>query len=147
MAAKPQIDDVPAAVDGVFDISSDKGLKGGFREATAPPARASPPTRGGTSLGRPGNDGITGFSVAIELPPETITAIAERAAGRLAQSWSSEQEGWIGVDDAAAHLACPKSRIYRLVSQRRVPFEKDGARLLFRRSDLDAWVEKGGAGR
>jgi excisionase family DNA binding protein len=42
---------------------------------------------------------------------------------------------------------CPKSRIYDLVSARRIPHERDGSRLLFRRSALDGWVTSGGGRR
>jgi excisionase family DNA binding protein len=41
----------------------------------------------------------------------------------------------------AEHLACPTSRIYDLVSQRRLTPRRDGRRLLFKRSHLDAAIE------
>jgi excisionase family DNA binding protein len=50
-------------------------------------------------------------------------------------------EPWIGVEQAAEHLACPPSRIYDLVSQRRLTPRRDGRRLLFKRSHLDAAIE------
>jgi excisionase family DNA binding protein len=84
--------------------------------------------------------------VILDLPEDAVAAIAASVA-RIVGEQHRDPNPWIGVDDAAAHLACPRSRIYRLVSQDRIPFEKDGARLLFRRSDLDAWVARGGAGR
>jgi len=80
--------------------------------------------------------------LALALPAELIDAIAQRAAELVG---TPEPESWIGVDDAAAHLCCPKSRVYRLVSRCSIPFEKDGARLLFKRSELDLWVQRGGA--
>jgi excisionase family DNA binding protein len=87
------------------------------------------------------------ITVSLSLTEDLVTVLAQRVAGRLESEQANNAESWIGVDAAATHLACPKSRIYRLVSQRRIPFEKDGARLLFRRADLDVWVERGGAGR
>jgi excisionase family DNA binding protein len=91
-------------------------------------------------------------TVALALSPELIALIAARAAEVVVAQRPPESEPWIGVDEAAAHLACPKSRIYRLVSRAKggrlanpIPHEKDGSRLLFRRSDLDAWVARGGA--
>ena len=45
--------------------------------------------------------------------------------------------------EAAEHLACKPQRIYDLVSQERLPFRRDGRRVLFRRSDLDEYLEKG----
>jgi excisionase family DNA binding protein len=81
----------------------------------------------------------------LTIPQDVIEAIATRAAEIVAVRIGSET--WIGVEAAAAHLACPVSRIYRLVSLRKIPFEKDGNRLLFKRSILDEWVAKGGASR
>jgi excisionase family DNA binding protein len=85
--------------------------------------------------------------LVVKFPDAFLDGLADRAARLVLEHLTNAPDPWIGVDAAAAHLACPKSRIYRLVSQRAIPFEKDGARLLFRRADLDAWVEKGGAGR
>lgn len=89
--------------------------------------------------------------VSFALPPEFVEAVADRAAALIARRLDSRPEPWIGVDDAAEHLACPVSRIYRLVSLAKgdrqanpIPYCKDGQRLLFRRSDLDAWAGRGG---
>jgi excisionase family DNA binding protein len=89
--------------------------------------------------------------VVLALPPDLLGEIAAHAAALLANQAQPQAEPWIGVDEAAAHLCCPKSRIYRLTSQSKggkqsnpLPFAKDGPRLLFRRSDLDAWVARGG---
>jgi excisionase family DNA binding protein len=88
--------------------------------------------------------------VSFALPPEFVEAVAQRAADLLADRMSPPVEPWIGVDEAAEHLACPVSRIYRLVSLAKgrqanpVPYCKDGQRLLFRRSELDAWAGRGG---
>jgi excisionase family DNA binding protein len=96
--------------------------------------------------------GTLAAKVTLAVPTELVEAIAARAAALVAGQLDSPAEGWIGVEQAAAHLACPKSRIYRLVSQSRdtrranpLPYEKDGSRLLFRRSDLDRWLARGGA--
>jgi excisionase family DNA binding protein len=98
-------------------------------------------------------DAVTA-TLALTLPSEVIDLIAARAAELVCAQVAPTAEPWIGVDEAAAHLACPKSRLYRLTSQAKggrrsnpLPFERDGARLLFRRSDLDAWVARGGADR
>ena len=81
-----------------------------------------------------------------------VDPIAEQAAELVIDKLRAAQEAWLSVDEAAAHLACPRSRIYRLVSRARwgdpanpIPFEKDGSRLLFKASALDAWVARGGA--
>lgn len=49
-------------------------------------------------------------------------------------------EAWVGVDQAAGHLGCKPQRIYNLVHDRAIPYRKDGSRLLFRLSELDAWL-------
>jgi excisionase family DNA binding protein len=52
----------------------------------------------------------------------------------------NDAELWIGVQQAAEHIACKPQRIYDLVSQRAIPHRKDGSRLLFRRNELDDWL-------
>lgn len=81
----------------------------------------------------------------IPLSDELIRTLAEHVADVLPAR--PEPESWIGVAEAAEHLACPRSRIHALVSKRAIPHHKDGRRLLFRRSDLDRFVEEGGATR
>jgi len=60
-------------------------------------------------------------------------------ADRLAAA--SVPEPWLSVEQAAAHLSCPTSRIYDLVTQRALTPHRDGRRLLCRRADLDAYIE------
>ena len=69
--------------------------------------------------------------------------IAERVVARLPVS--SAARGYLDVDGAASYLACPRSRVYDLVAQRRVRHVKDGRRLLFRAEWLDAALEDGPA--
>ncbi len=106
----------------------------------SPPRGLDPPAP--TQAGSQSNGALS-----LALPPELVEVVAERAAEIVAERLAPLTEPWVGVDQAAEHLACPKSRIYALVSARRIPHEKDGSRLLFRRSDLDAWLEQGGATR
>jgi excisionase family DNA binding protein len=82
--------------------------------------------------------------VNLTASPELIEAIAARAAELVAER-VEPVEPWIGVQQAAEHLGCTASRIYTLVSARRIPHEHDGSRVLFKRSALDGWVEQGGA--
>jgi excisionase family DNA binding protein len=92
-------------------------------------------------------DAGAGRQLSIALPAELVELVAERAAAILRAEATVDVEPWLGVGEAAAHLACPTSRIYALVSARRIPHHRDGSRLLFRRSELDEWVERGGARR
>ena len=75
------------------------------------------------------------------VPDALVERIAERAAELVRASMEAEAEGFIGVRDAAEHLGCRPHRIYDLVHQRAIPFYKDGSRLLFRRSELTAWLQ------
>ena len=88
-------------------------------------------------------------SLALPVPDALVEAVAERAAALVAAQLSPEREPWIGVPDAAAHIAAPRSRVYALAacSPPRIPHRKDGSRLLFRRSELDAWLDTGGGKR
>ncbi len=82
-------------------------------------------------------------TVELRVPDVFVQAIAERVADLLAETrrHADAPEPWIGVDQAAEYLACPTSRIYDLVSQRRLTPRRDGRRLLFKRSHLDAAIE------
>ena len=80
------------------------------------------------------------MSLAFTIPDELVERIAERAA-ELVAARADEPEPWFGVEQAAEHLACKPHRIYGLVHRGEVPYRKDGARLLFRRSELDAWLD------
>jgi excisionase family DNA binding protein len=94
---------------------------------------------------------MSAFSQAIvnELDDAALDLLASLLLPRLMArlETTSNTTEWIGVDQAARHLACPKSRLYSLVSARRIPFNKDGSRVLFRRNELDEWVRAGGATR
>lgn len=85
--------------------------------------------------------------LAIPLPPELVEAVAARAAELVAERLEPAPEPYLDVDGAAAYLACPKSRVYALASAGRIPVRRDGSRLLFRASELDAWLERGGGVR
>jgi excisionase family DNA binding protein len=67
--------------------------------------------------------------------------------GRLNERLKFDAAGYLDAGGAAAFLACPKSRIYALVSARRIPHEKDGSRLLFDPAELRRYVREGGARR
>lgn len=54
-----------------------------------------------------------------------------------------QTDNYIGVDEAAAFVRLKKSTIYKLVSTRKIPFNKTGKRLYFRPSELRAWIESG----
>ena len=86
----------------------------------------------------------------MEIPDALIDSIADEAARRVEARQARSPEPWVNADRAAEHLACSRQRIYDLVYARSIsgiPFRKDGPRLLFRLSDLDAWLADGGNGQ
>jgi hypothetical protein len=89
-----------------------------------------------------------GAGAELQLDDVTMAALADLVADRLEERGIAEPEPWLDVDAAAAYLACPRSRIYDLVSLRKgnpdtgVEHRKDGSRLLFRRDWLDAALER-----
>jgi excisionase family DNA binding protein len=86
------------------------------------------------------------LAFALQAPPDLVEAVARRAVELLAAETGGDAEGgFIDVAGAAAFLACPKSRIYALVSAGRIPHHRDGSRLLFDRAELREYVRRGGA--
>lgn len=88
-----------------------------------------------------------GPALELALPPAMLELIAERVAERI-QRTRPAVEPWVGVAEVAAHLGCSRQRIYDLVCRRstsRIPHRKEGARLLFKLSQIDQWVDSGGA--
>ena len=84
-----------------------------------------------------GND-----QIAVSVPEEVVERVARRAAELLRGEARVAPERFVGVKEAAEHLGCRPHRIYDLVHQRVIPFYKDGSRLLFRCSELTAWLEQ-----
>ena len=90
---------------------------------------------------------MTDRPFTFEVPDAVIDAIADRVADILATRADDQDDGWLDAKAAAAYVHCPVSRIYSLNSANRIPVHRDGSRLLFRRSELDAWIEAGGGRR
>jgi excisionase family DNA binding protein len=85
--------------------------------------------------------------LSLALGDEFLGELAERVAAVLAERPTSESDGFLDVEGAANFRSCPKSRIYSLVSAKRIPHHKDGSRLLFDREELREYVRGGGARR
>jgi excisionase family DNA binding protein len=89
-------------------------------------------------------------TLRLELPvtDDLIAALAPAVAEILADRQpTADVREWLDVGEAAEHLRCGKSRVYALSSQGALKAYKDGSRSLFKRSDLDAFIESGGAKR
>lgn len=71
---------------------------------------------------------------------EIVNLIDERV--RMALE-ALDADPWMNAEDAAEYLRCPRSRIYDLIQLGKVLPARDGSRVLFRRSALDAYLESG----
>jgi hypothetical protein len=82
----------------------------------------------------------------LEIGEELVEQIAERAAELLAErSRPTSSDGWLrGAERIAAYIDAPRSRVYALASARRIPVHHDGSALIAKRSELDAWLQRGG---
>ncbi|MDF1590665.1 MAG: helix-turn-helix domain-containing protein [Desulfobacterales bacterium] len=56
------------------------------------------------------------------------------------------EERWVGVDDVATHLGVAKHSVYRWIEQRALPSHRVGRLFRFKLSEIDEWVNSGGAG-
>lgn len=82
-----------------------------------------------------------------ELSDAELRDLAERLRPYL-EPHAPAEDGWLrGADQIAAHIGAPRSRVYALVSARRIPVERDGSALIARKSELDTWLRAGGARR
>jgi hypothetical protein len=55
-------------------------------------------------------------------------------------------ERWLSVDDVAVHLGVRRGTVYKWVERLGLPARKVGRLLKFKRSEIDAWVERRSAG-
>jgi excisionase family DNA binding protein len=84
-----------------------------------------------------------GLSVTLALSSAQVEVIAERAAMILAerQSAAASASPWLDTKGAAEYMACSPARVHDLVGARALRPRRDGRRLLFRRDELDAYLE------
>ncbi|MDP9417215.1 MAG: helix-turn-helix domain-containing protein [Actinomycetota bacterium] len=76
-----------------------------------------------------------------ELDEQALDQLAELLAPRLAERIApATTSPWLDVDEAAAYLRCSRQRIYDLRHAGDLTPHRDGRRLLFRRDDLDAYL-------
>jgi excisionase family DNA binding protein len=84
---------------------------------------------------------MTGLT--LQLGQEALEQIAQRAADILAERSAPVPE-YLTPQEAADYMRCSKQRVYDLTSAGRLKVCKDGARNLYRRVDLDAYLSDGG---
>jgi excisionase family DNA binding protein len=55
------------------------------------------------------------------------------------------EEAWVDVEAVAAHLGVAKQSVYRWVDAKGFPAHRVGRLLRFKLSEVDEWIESGGA--
>lgn len=90
-----------------------------------------------------GAAGVPNIALSLDVPAELVDAIADAVVARLAEV-APASSPYLSVEEAAKYLRCPPSRIYDLHASGRVEALRDGRRLLFTRSALDAALEGDG---
>jgi hypothetical protein len=103
---------------------------------------------GRAALRRRSGDGAVN-AISFNVGDELVERIARRAAELVAeQSSEPVDDGWLrGAERIAAYIDAPRSRVYGLVSAKRIPVHHDGSALIARRSELDKWLLRGGGVR
>ena len=56
-------------------------------------------------------------------------------------------EPWVSVDEVASHLGVAKDSVYRWIEGKGLPAHRVGRLWKFRLSEVDKWIEAGGAGQ
>ena len=84
--------------------------------------------------------------ISLAVSPELLDRIAQRAgqivAERvLARVGAVSASPWLTVAEAAEYLRWPRERLYKLTAARAIPHRKHDGRLLFRRDELDDWID------
>jgi excisionase family DNA binding protein len=79
-----------------------------------------------------------------ELDDRALDRLAELLAPRLIARFDqrSPPSPWLNAEEAARYLACSRGRLYDLVQLGKLEPRRDGRRLVFRRSDLDDYLEE-----
>jgi excisionase family DNA binding protein len=80
-------------------------------------------------------------ALSIDLPDEVLEAIAQRAAAILAERQGPAASPWLSTEQAATYIAAKPDRIHDLVALEKLAPRRDGRRLLFKREDLDNYLE------
>lgn len=83
------------------------------------------------------NQFLSGY---IELKQD-VTEIKELLKGQ--QKPEEPTKRLMIADEAAKYLSLSKASIYRLVSERKIPFHKTGGKLYFLENELINWVKSG----
>jgi excisionase family DNA binding protein len=83
------------------------------------------------------------LTLTIELTAAQMDALADRVAAVLAERFEQPEtpSAWLNADQAAEYMATTRGRLYDLVQLGKLNPRRDGRRLVFRRDDLDDYLE------
>jgi excisionase family DNA binding protein len=77
-----------------------------------------------------------------DLAPDLIAGLRDDVQALFA---SASQDGWMDAEEAAVYVGCKVRRLQDLAGDGRIPHGHLGRRLVFKRSELDAWLRGSGA--
>ncbi len=77
----------------------------------------------------------------LQVPPALVDAVADEVLRRLEERAPTASPWLCGAKQAAGYLGWPVERVYKRI--RRLPHYRDGNLLMFRRDELDAFIEQG----
>jgi len=77
------------------------------------------------------------------VPADFLREFAVLVAGILAErDVSTAPSPYLSVSEAAEYLRWPPKRLYNFTASQAIPHFKRGNRILFRRDELDGWLER-----
>ncbi len=87
-----------------------------------------------------------GQVLMVAVPDELVQVLAERIAEMVLERIDARPQvasPWLDFEAALGYLGFSRDRLYKLTAARAIPFRKrrGGHALLFRRDELDRWVE------
>jgi hypothetical protein len=78
------------------------------------------------------------MDATLTLPDEVLDQVIDRVVERLASS-TTPTSPWLDTQGAAEYLGWPVQRIYKHIHE--LPHYRHVQRLMFRRDELDSWLE------
>ena len=59
----------------------------------------------------------------------------------------NHQDRWLSVEEIAVHLGIKQDTVYKWVAKKHMPAHRVGRLLKFDKTEIDAWVKSGAAGK
>ena len=82
------------------------------------------------------------LTFAADTPPHVVNAYATEVAGsEKRHDPTNSSSPFMTVEEAANFLRFPTKRIYNLTAKGEIPYRKQEGRLLFRRDELERWMD------